>query len=144
MYLIVESYQNARAVRKSCTAYKYCFWYTTTSFSSRNIPNFTRAFSFQFIIILNRGEFNDLDSKKQYCGSGSTCFWASLIRIQIQYEVWIRLRILLSPSKNSQKNLDSYRFSTSFRLFIFENYINVPSKNNKAKKIVFCWHLEGQ
>ncbi len=41
----------------------------------------------------------------QCCGSGSVgsvCFWAS----------WIR--ILLSSSKNSKKNLDSYCFVTSF------------------------------
>jgi hypothetical protein len=31
-------------------------------------------------------------------------FWAS----------WIRIRILLSPNKNSKKNLDSYCFVTSF------------------------------
>jgi hypothetical protein len=36
------------------------------------------------------------------------CFWAS------------RIRILLSSSKNSKKNLDSYCFVTSFGLFIFE------------------------
>jgi hypothetical protein len=30
------------------------------------------------------------------------------------------LRILLSASKNSKKNLDSYCFVTSFGLFIFE------------------------
>ncbi len=42
---------------------------------------------------------------RQCCGSesgfgsvGSVCFWAS----------WIWIRILLSPSKNSTKNLDSY------------------------------------
>jgi hypothetical protein len=42
---------------------------------------------------------------RQCCGSGSVgsvCFWAS----------WIR--ILLSSSKNSKKNLDSYCFVTSF------------------------------
>jgi hypothetical protein len=38
------------------------------------------------------------------------------------------LDLNLSPSKNSKKNLDSYCFVTSFRLFIFENDINVPSK----------------
>jgi hypothetical protein len=32
-------------------------------------------------------------------------------------EVWIRIRILLSASKNSKKNLDSYCFVTSFGLF---------------------------
>jgi hypothetical protein len=52
----------------------------------------------------------------QCCGSGSTgstCFWASWIRIRIhQSEVWIW--IILSPSKKSKKNLDSYCFVTSF------------------------------
>jgi hypothetical protein len=36
---------------------------------------------------------------------GSVCFWASWIRIH-KSEAWIW--ILLSPSKNSEKNLDSY------------------------------------
>ncbi len=57
--------------------------------------------------------------KKQCCGSGSEfgsgstgskCFWAS----------WIRIRILLSLSKFSKKNLDLYSFVTSFWLFIYE------------------------
>jgi hypothetical protein len=58
-------------------------------------------------------------------GSGSTCFWDSWIRIH-QSEVWIRIRsrILLSPSKNSVKNIDSYCFVTSFWLNIFENNVN--------------------
>jgi hypothetical protein len=35
--------------------------------------------------------------------------------------LWIRFfRILLSSCKNSKKNLDSYWFVTSLRLFIFE------------------------
>jgi hypothetical protein len=34
--------------------------------------------------------------------------------------VWIRIRILLSSSKNSKKKLDSYCFVTSFGLFTFE------------------------
>ncbi len=50
----------------------------------------------------------------QCCGSGSesgsTCFWAS----------WIRIRILLSLSKTSKKNLDFYCFVTSFWLFLLE------------------------
>jgi hypothetical protein len=52
---------------------------------------------------------------RQCCGCGSTCFWASWIRIH-QSEVWIRIRIwiLLSQSINSKKNLDSYCFVTSF------------------------------
>jgi hypothetical protein len=42
----------------------------------------------------------------------------------------IRIRILLSSSKNSKKNLDSYCFVTSFLLFFFEkNDENVPSKS---------------
>ncbi len=42
----------------------------------------------------------------QCCGSGSVCFWASWIRIQIhKSEVWIRIRILLSSSKKSKKTL---------------------------------------
>jgi hypothetical protein len=49
-----------------------------------------------------------------------------------QSEVRIRIRILLSLSKNSKKNLDSYYFVISFLLFIFENNVNhtvnVPSK----------------
>jgi hypothetical protein len=53
--------------------------------------------------------------------TGSTCFWASRIRIH-KSELWIRirLRILLSSSKNSKKNLSSYCFVTFFGLFIFE------------------------
>ncbi len=49
-------------------------------------------------------------------------FLASWIRIRILSEVWIRirLRILLSLSKYSKKNLDFYCFVTSFWLFIVE------------------------
>ncbi len=39
------------------------------------------------------------------CGSGSVCLWTS------------RIRNLLSSSKNSKENLDSYCFSTSLWLF---------------------------
>jgi hypothetical protein len=77
-------------------------------------------------------------------GSGSTgsiCFWASRIRIHssvvwIRIRLWPRIRILLSASKNSKKNLDTYCFVTSFGLFIFENDVNVPSKSNKQKNIL--------
>jgi hypothetical protein len=48
------------------------------------------------------------NTKNQCSRSGSTCFWAS------------RIRILLSSSKNSKQHLDSYCFVTSFGLFIFE------------------------
>ncbi len=66
----------------------------------------------------------------QCCGSesgsiGSTCFWASWIRIRIRIHksevwiririlFWIRIRILLSLSNYSKKNLDFYCFVTSF------------------------------
>jgi hypothetical protein len=53
-------------------------------------------------------------------------------------------------SKNSKKNLDSYRFVTSLLLFISrENDVNVPvpskSKKQEAlkKKLYFICHLEG-
>ncbi len=53
-------------------------------------------------------------------------------------EVWIRIRIriwiLLSPSKKSKKNPDSYSFVTSFWLSIFET--NVLSKSNKQKNFL--------
>jgi hypothetical protein len=92
-------------------------------------------------------------SYRQCCGSGMfipdpTFFHpgSELSPSQIpdphQSILWIR--ILLSSSKNSKKNLDSYCFVTSFGLFIFENDVNVPSKSNKQKKLVFCWPLEGQ
>jgi hypothetical protein len=80
-------------------------------------------------------------------GSGSTCFWASRIRIHLS-EVWIRnrLRILLSSCKNSKKNLDSYYFVTLFDFLSLKNYVNVPSDSNKQKnvfkKIVFVGILK--
>ncbi len=46
----------------------------------------------------------------------------------------IRIRIFLSASKNSKKNLDSYCFVTSFRLFIFEKWCKF--KSNKQKNIL--------
>jgi hypothetical protein len=57
-------------------------------------------------------------------GSGSTCFWATWIRIRIHksevwIRLWIRIRILLSLSKTSKKNLDFNCFVTSFWLFTF-------------------------
>jgi hypothetical protein len=44
----------------------------------------------------------------------------------------IRIRILLSASKNSKKNLDSYCLLTSFGIFM-KNDVNVPSKRNMQK-----------
>jgi hypothetical protein len=69
-------------------------------------------------------------------------FWASRIRIHwsevwIRILLWIRIRILLSSCKNSQKNLDSYYFVT---LFDFLSRL----RKNCVKKLVFGWYLEGQ
>ncbi len=84
---------------------------------------------------------------KQCCGSGSTgsgstCFWASRIRIRIHWsEVWIRIRILLwirillSSCKNSKKNIDSYYFVTVFDFLSLKNDVNVAWKCNKQKKL---------
>ncbi len=63
-------------------------------------------------------------------GSVSVCFWAS----------WIR--ILLSWSKNSKKNLDLYYFVTSLWLFIFKKRYKCAYKKWYAEKL--CWRLEGQ
>jgi hypothetical protein len=78
-----------------------------------------------------------VDSHRQCCGSesgsGSTCFWASWIRIRIhQSEVWIRIRIwiLLSPSKKSKKNLFSFCFVTSFCTYMYLQEV-------KRKKLFF-------
>ncbi len=68
-------------------------------------------------------------SSFQCCGSGSTCFWTSRIRIHLS-EVWIR--ILLSLCKNSKKNLDSYYFLTLFDFLSLKNDVNVPSKSIKG------------
>ncbi len=71
--------------------------------------------------------------------SGSTYFWDSRLRF--------RIRILLSSSKNSKKNLDSY---SSWLLWGFLSLKNdvLQMYLQKAKKLfyklVFCWSLEGQ
>jgi hypothetical protein len=41
--------------------------------------------------------------------------------------------ILLSSSKNSKKNLDSFCFVISFLILSVKNDVNVPSKSNKQK-----------
>ncbi len=104
--------------------------------------------------------FYFIECEKQCCGSvsesgsvstGSTCFWASWIRIRIhQSEVWIRLWvriwILQSPSKKNKKNLDSYCFATSFWIYIFENdahVYSVPSKCNKQKNFLKNYFFVG-
>jgi hypothetical protein len=64
---------------------------------------------------------------------GSTCFRASRIRI----------RILLSSSKNNKKNINSYYcIVTSLWLFTFEEWCKciVPSKSKKPK--ICCCRLE--
>ncbi len=53
----------------------------------------------------------------------------------------VRLRILISSSKNSKKNLDSHCFVTFFDFLPLKNNVNVASKSNK-EKIIFTCHLE--
>jgi hypothetical protein len=51
-------------------------------------------------------------------------------------------------AKIVKKNLDSYYFVTLFEFLSLKNDLNVASKSHKQKncikKLVFCWHLEGQ
>jgi hypothetical protein len=44
-------------------------------------------------------------------------------------DVWIRIRILLSESKNRRKNHDSYCFVTALDFLSLENDLSVPSKS---------------
>ncbi len=101
------------------------------------------------------GVFQNFDRSADPDPPDAHVFWASRIRIRIHYsEVWIRIRIqlwiriLLSSCKNSKKNLDSYYFVTLFEFLSWKNDVNVASKSHKKKivlkKLVFCWHLEGQ
>ncbi len=50
--------------------------------------------------------------------------------------------------QNSKKNLYSYYSVALFDFLSLKNDVNVPSKSNEqktlCKKLVFCWHLEGQ
>ncbi len=69
---------------------------------------------------------------KQCCGSGygstgSTCFWAS----------WIRIRILISLSKIVRKP-----WFLQFCDFLFTSKSNM--QKNFLFKLVLCWHLEGK
>ncbi len=71
-------------------------------------------------------------SQEQWRGSGSesgstrsTCFWAS----------WIRIRILLSFSKNSKKTLISTVLWLLFDFWPLENDVKVPSKCNMQKNL---------
>jgi hypothetical protein len=52
------------------------------------------------------------------------------------------------PCNNSKKNLDSYYFVALFDFFSLKNYVNLPSKSNKQKKLYyklfFGWHHEDQ
>jgi hypothetical protein len=66
-------------------------------------------------------------------GSVPMFFWPpGSESISQRYKIWIR--ILLSLSKNSKKNLDSYCFVTFFDFLSLKNDVNVvPSKSNKQK-----------
>ncbi len=80
----------------------------------------------------------------QCCGSesgstGSTCFWSSWIRIQSEawIRIWIRIRILLSSSKNSKKTLISTVLWLLFEFLPLKNDVKVPSKSNMQKNCFF-------
>ncbi len=47
----------------------------------------------------------------------------------------IRIRILLSSSKNCENNIESYCFVTSYDFLSFKNDVNVLSKRNKKKNL---------
>jgi hypothetical protein len=49
--------------------------------------------------------------------------------------VRIRIRILLSPTKSSKENLDSYCFVASLGPLSLKNYVSVASESNEQKKI---------
>ncbi len=77
--------------------------------------------------------------RSQCCGSGSgstgsTCFWASWIRIH-QSALWIRIRILLLSCKNRKKNHDSIYLLTLLDFLSLKNDVNVASKSNIQKKL---------
>ena len=85
-----------------------------------SIPLFTSRIFSSTLSPMSRRKYSIFFTYKQCSGSesesgsnGSTCFWASRIRIH-QSEVWIRIRILLSSCKSSKKNLDPYYFVTLF------------------------------
>ncbi len=78
-------------------------------------------------------------ASRQCCGSesgstGSTCFWASWIQIH-QFEVWIRIWILLSPTIKSKKNLDSFCVVTSFDFLSLKMMYKYLQKSNKQKNL---------
>ncbi len=71
--------------------------------------------------------FHETGCGEQCCGSGSesgsTCFWAS----------WIRIRILLSLRKIARKTLISTVLSLLFDYLPLKNDVKVPSKSNMQK-----------
>jgi hypothetical protein len=77
------------------------------------------------LAFLDVGIFQCSGSESGSGSTGSTCFWASWIRIRLR--VWI----LLSLSKNSKENLDFYLQKEICRKTLL-------------KKLFFDWNLEGQ
>ncbi len=83
---------------------------------------------------------HDILSAGHFGGSGSVgsiCFWTSRIWIHLS-EIWIRIRILLSSSKNSKKNIDCYCFVTCFWLFI-SKIQKVISKKKLGNFLLTSW-----
>jgi hypothetical protein len=78
------------------------------------------------VTVSDNSQHFSLDDHRIAQATGSTCFWAS----------WIRIRILLSSCKNSiKKTHDSYYFVTLFDFLTLKNVVNVASKSNKQKKL---------
>ncbi len=67
-----------------------------------------------------------------------------ICRIHMFSASWIRIRILLSSSKNSKQKLDLWLL---YGFLSLKNYLNIPSKIRSRKtynNIILCWRLEGQ
>ncbi len=86
--------------------------------------------------VINYGSGSGSDFLPSYgCGSGSTSQKVTVPTVPVPVpqhwsEAWIRIH--LSSSKNSKKNLDFYCLVTSFWLFIFEKW---------CKCIPYFWQL---
>jgi hypothetical protein len=78
------------------------------------------------------------------------CFQKAMLRIhririffgllEVRIRIQLRILILLSSSKITKKNFDSYCFVTSLWLFIFEKWWKCTVKSNKQK--ILFWRLE--
>ncbi len=86
-----------------------------------------------------------LPKKRIHSGFPSVTFLTSVVRIRIRIfgppgsgsvstRYRVRIRFLLSSSKHSKKNLDSYCFVTSLWILSLKNDVNVAVASNSNKK----------